>query len=125
MLIAKFARTIAPVAKTAITNGRKLTTEVAKNAVEDEFKTRIGISHVQTGPSSAGAAVASLLRAQVGLNTKASGAALPGNSAVKVWGARLDESITTQSNISTNSRFPGDINLPAGNLLLRPRRIPL
>ncbi len=125
MLVARLARTIAPVAKTAINNGRKFTTEVAKNAVEDEFKARIGISHVQTGPTSAGAAVASLLRAQVGQNTKASGAALPGNAATKVWAARLDQAVISQSNIRANSRFPGDPSLPAGNLLLRPRRIPL
>ena len=124
MFVARLARNIAPVVETAIGNSTKFTKEVAKSAVEDEFKARLGMSHIQTGRASAGGAVAGLLRAQVA-NAQATGAAPPGSAAAKAWGARLDQSIASQSTIRANNGFPGDTNLAATNLLLRPRRIPL
>ena len=123
MFVAKLARNFAPAAKTAVSGLRNLTTEVAKSAVEDEFKARLGISHVQTGRASAGGAVASFLRAQLSQDTTATGTAPTGNSATKAWGAHLNQSVTSQSNIRADSRFPSESNLPAGNLLQRARRI--
>ena len=125
MFVARLARSIAPVVETTISSGTKFTKEVAKSVVEDEFKAKLGVSHVQTGRASAGGAVASLLRAQVGANAKANGAALAGNAGAKVWATRLDQSVISQSNTRAKSPFTGDTNLSAANLLLRPRRIPL